>query len=523
MKNCKEIFTTGGTNYMKKFVYLLILLASLTAVIPACAETLVFGTAAEYRPFIFYDYNYELTGLDIDLIKEIGKREGYTVKILDMAFDGLIDSVSMKQIDLIGGAYSITPEREKQLIFSDVYYRNSAVIIASVKGSVPDHIEMKDMGGLRIGVQRGSSFDQWMKTNMIAEGLLNTQDLFTFSTIDGAMKALTNGSLDIIMLDSDTYEQGYKKSGNFKIVNNTLASEEYAYAAAPGSEALIEKVNDALKQMAQDGTLEDIIMKYTQGAGDDADITISRPSQINSEPVLIPTATPVPPVDQPVNCKNVMVYMADVSYPDGTEVNPGTEFTKTWRIYNNGSCKWYEAYTVEFTDGDYMSANSTVIPQLTIPGTVVEVAMKMKAPEANGTYVGYYQMRAPDGTFFGPKLTAKIVVTDRQVSAPPVGAPPVITQWQPNYYKGDNGFCPTVYWTVRDAEQIHFSINNKRLYTTYYPSGSIMLCPGGGKGDYTYGIVAEGTKKVSYVFTYTNTGGGKKQPKYFPTPLPPKK
>ena len=37
---------------------------------------------------------------------------------------------------------------------------------------------------------------------------------------------------------------------------------------------------------------------------------------------------------------------------------------------------------------------------------------------------------------------------------PPVGASPVITQWEPNYYKGDNGFCPTIYWTVRNADQI---------------------------------------------------------------------
>ena len=115
-----------------------------------------------------------------------------------------------------------------------------------------------------------------------------------------------------------------------------------------------------------------------------------------------------------------MVFMSDVSYPDGSRVNPGAEFTKTWQIYNNGSCKWYEGYQIVFVDGDYMSANSVSIPALTIPGRTVDVPMKMKAPHAPGSYTGYYQMRAPDGTFFGPKLTAKIIVTEEQVSAPPV-------------------------------------------------------------------------------------------------------
>lgn len=508
---------------MKKKMILFCFLICLLTFVSVSAETYTMGTSAEYRPFVYYDYSDSLTGLDIDLINEIGNLEGFSVSTMDIAFDGLIDSVSVGQIDLIGGAYSKTPERETQLIFSDTYYTNAAVIIAAKTGSVPDKLDRENSAGLRIGVQRGSSFDQWLKTNLVAEGILNTQNIFTFSNADAALKALNSGNVDLVMMDSDAYKQTYEKSGNFKVVNDTLANEEYAFAAAPGSEALIAKINDGLAKMKQNGTLQSLIEKYTQGAGEEAEITISRPSQVQIVPVVVTaTATPVPPVNQPANCKNVMVFMSDVSYQDGTKVNPGTEFTKTWQIYNNGSCTWYSGYTIEFVDGDYMSANTAVIPAETIPGRTVDVPMKMKAPQAYGTYTGYYQMRAPDGTFFGPKLTAKIIVTDEQVSAPPVGASPVITQWQPNYYKGDNGFCPTIYWTVRNATAIHFSINNKRIYTTYYPSGSVVLCPGNGKGDYVYGIVAEGTKKVSYVFTYTNTGGNKKQPNIFPTPVAPR-
>ena len=507
---------------MKRPVFIILLLICLITCGAVSAETLNMGTSAEYRPFVYYDYNEKLTGLDIELINTIGKLENFTVNPLDIAFDGLIDSVSVGQIDLIGGAFSKTPERESQLLFSDVYYMNAAVIIASKSGRVPDKLDRDNSSDLRIGVQRGSSFDQWLKTNLVAEGVINTQNIFTFSTLDAGLKALSGGNVDLIMMDRDAYIHTYESSGNFKIVNDTLANEEYAFAAAPGSEALIARINDGLAKMNADGSLKALIDKYTQSAGEEAEITISRPSQVQLVPVVVaPTATPVPPINQPANCKNVMVFMSDVTYQDGTRVNPGTEFTKTWQIYNNGSCTWYQGYTVEFVDGDYMSANSAVVPVETIPGRTVDVPMKMKAPQATGTYTGYYQLRAPDGTFFGPKLTAKIIVTEEQVSAPPVGASPVITQWQPNYYKGDNGFCPTIYWTVRNATAIHFSINNKRIYTTYYPSGSVVLCPGNGKGDYVYGIVAEGSKKVSYVFTYTNTGGPKKQPNIFPTPVAP--
>lgn len=500
---------------MKKTLLLVLLPVLLLSAAVVQAEKLNFGTYSEYRPFVFYDYNNEFTGLDIELIREIGKREDFTVQFYDMAFDGLIDSVSVGQVDLIGGGYVITPEREKVLLYSKSYYENESILITMKNSSISAPLNLDALLNYRFGVLRGSSFDQWLKTNLVGAGLLSTQNIYTFSTQDAVIKALQNGTVELVMMDRDAYRQAYERSGNFKIVNDALGRETYAFAAAPGSEALIARVNDGLDKMKADGSLDALLKKYMEGSGEEAEITISRQPQIVRNPAEVPTPTPIPPIDQPANCKNVMVYMADVSYPDGSKVNPGKYFTKTWRIYNNGSCKWYEGYSIVFTDGDYMSANSAVIPALTIPGTTVDVPMNMIAPQAPGEYTGYYQLRAPDGTFFGPKLTARIIVTDESVSAPPVGAPPVITQWQPNYYKGDNGFCPTVYWTVRDAQQIHFSINQKRIYTTSRPSGSIVICPGGGAGDYVYGIVAEGTKRVSYVFTYTNTGGPKKQP-YIP-------
>lgn len=491
---------------MKKWILASLFLCLALFFTSVCAETITVGTSAEYRPFVYYDYNNELTGLDIDLLTEIGKREGFEVRFMDMAFDGLIDSAEVGQIDLIACAYSITPERMKSLLFSDVYYTNAAAIIASVRSTIPDRMELGEILNHRLGVQRGSSFDQWVKSNLAAEGLISTQNIFSFSTIDSAVKALQNGMIDLLMIDEITYRDAYQKSGHFKIVNNHIGDEDYGIAAAPENTDLIARINDGLHKMSDDGSLEALITKYTQTAQDDAEITISRPSQIVREPVIAATPTPIPPFDQPANCKNVMVYMADVSYPDGTQVNPGHKFTKTWRIYNNGSCKWYQGYTIEFTDGDFMSGQSTVIPNLTIPGTTVDVGIELQAPQAPGQYTGYYQLRAPDGTYFGPKLTAKIIVTTDQVNEPAVGAPPLITRFQPNYYKGGKKFCPTVYWTVTDATEIRISINNKPVYQTTSGSGSVELCPGGGKGDYIYGLVAEGTKRASVVFTYTNTG-----------------
>ena len=181
----------------KKYTFFLCLLLLLCLNVGiVSAETVNFGTSAEYRPFVFYDFQNELTGLDIDLMREIANREGFTVKNWDMAFDGLIDSVNVGQIDLIGGGFSITPARQKELLFSDVYYTNAALIIASAQSSLSSDIKPQEMANLRIGVQRGTSFDQWIKTNLVSEGILSTQNVYTFSTVDSAAKALLNGTID---------------------------------------------------------------------------------------------------------------------------------------------------------------------------------------------------------------------------------------------------------------------------------------------------------------------------------------
>lgn len=474
------------------------------------AGILYFGTASEYRPFVFRD-DYDLTGFDIELVQEIGKRIGVSVNVIDMAFDGLIDSVDVGQVDLIGGAFSVTAARTLEVDFSDPYYENNALIVASSKANLPDSLEIANMTGMKFGVQRGTSFDQWLKTNLAGQGIIDLRSIYTFSDADAAMKALAAGTVDLVMLDQVVYEKSYASGGQYKVVNPEPSTETYAFAAAKGSPLLIAAVNDALASIKADGTLDQLTEKYFVGNfEDEAELTIARPAQEEIiQPAVaapIPTATPIPPIKQPVDCKNVMVFMSDVSMPDGTKVNPGEKFTKTWQIYNNGSCTWYPGYQVVFISGDYMDGESAVVPVETIPGRTVDVSIELTAPSEPGMYCGYFQLRSPEGVLFGPTMTAKYIVTTDHVTAPAVGADPVITTWQANRYKGGKKFCPTVSWNVRNCVSVDIYVNHKLALRTPYCSGSEQFCPPG-KGTFDYGIVGYGANKnTSFVFQYTNTG-----------------
>jgi len=136
---------------------------------------------------------------------------------------------------------------------------------------------------------------------------------------------------------------------------------------------------------------------------------------------LTPISTKVPPTAPPPNSGNIKscysaTYVADVSYPDGTIVSPGTSFIKRWSVTNSGSCTWNSTYKFVFIDGDIMGgAYVYPFPAVAAPGQTVEIPIQLYAPTDNGDYTGNWMIQAPDKTLFGvgqysQPLTVKIVV-----------------------------------------------------------------------------------------------------------------
>ncbi len=122
-----------------------------------------------------------------------------------------------------------------------------------------------------------------------------------------------------------------------------------------------------------------------------------------------PTNTAVPPTPVPPTATQVQVpcdratFVEDVTYPDGTDVAPGTTFVKTWRLKNNGTCTWNSSYALVFVSGDSMGGPAA--QQLTTgtvaPGQDIDVSVSLKAPETPKTYTGFWRLRNGAGVIFG--------------------------------------------------------------------------------------------------------------------------
>jgi hypothetical protein len=124
-------------------------------------------------------------------------------------------------------------------------------------------------------------------------------------------------------------------------------------------------------------------------------------------PLPSPTPTTKPPTtpsatSQPGEC-DLAGFEKDVTIPDNTTLSAGEQFTKTWRLRNDGTCSWNSSYAIVFDRGDAMGgpASSTLTTTAVAPGETIDVSVVMIAPESPGTYQGYWKLRNPAGQVFG--------------------------------------------------------------------------------------------------------------------------
>jgi Ig-like domain from next to BRCA1 gene len=131
-------------------------------------------------------------------------------------------------------------------------------------------------------------------------------------------------------------------------------------------------------------------------------------------PTSVPaTATPVPATSTPVRPTNTAVptaisycdwvlFVKDVTIPDGTQLSAGEVFTKTWRLQNRGTCTWTPDYMLVYTSGDQMGSTTAVrLPGNVAPGQTVDVSVTLTAPASAGYHISYWMLRNPSGALFG--------------------------------------------------------------------------------------------------------------------------
>jgi len=140
--------------------------------------------------------------------------------------------------------------------------------------------------------------------------------------------------------------------------------------------------------------------------------------QIAKQPVPAPSTNMTTVVA--VEPKPAMRFVRDATFPDGTKVQPGSVFVKTWRVRNDGSTAWPDSTALVTAGGDLLTAPDLAVPvsqSLVNPGDEVDISATLTAPACTGRHTAYFRLQNRDtGAFFGQRLWADVRVEDADPS-----------------------------------------------------------------------------------------------------------
>ncbi|WAP52466.1 basic amino acid ABC transporter substrate-binding protein [Arthrobacter sp. ATA002] len=209
-----------------------------------------------FMPFEYVGDDGEYTGFDMDLSREIASGMGLELEVQNASFDGLQSGtvLAANHCDVIAAAMTITPEREKNLAFSDPYYDSLQSLLVPADSAAKS---LEDMAGKRIGIQQGTTGETYARDNAPSD-----TEVIAYQTDAELFQALNAGNIDGVMQDLPV-NLAHTDGGSFTIAATFPTGESYGLAMKKdGSEELVKEINTRLAEMRSNGKYQEIYDRY---------------------------------------------------------------------------------------------------------------------------------------------------------------------------------------------------------------------------------------------------------------------
>ncbi|MFP4052759.1 MAG: transporter substrate-binding domain-containing protein [Phycisphaerae bacterium] len=249
--------TTSSTAPLAVAMALLIAVAALLGGCESKDESkLTVALTGKYPPFSTYDKEGNLVGVDVDVARAIASHMGREAKFVPTAWASILPGLKSGRYDVIIGSMAVTPERAKQVNFSDPYYLSGAQLFVHEKHA--DKVNsIEDAEGMVLGVTTGETYEHYLRRDhpdVEVRALGGAAEIFT---------QVEQGSLNGFVIDRIVGGQQIRKLDKpFVMVGPILYPEKMAIPVRKDRPELLKKVNAALKDMKKSGQLQEILDKW---------------------------------------------------------------------------------------------------------------------------------------------------------------------------------------------------------------------------------------------------------------------
>ena len=244
----------------KKMLFLTACSSLVVTSAVAHAEQLIMGTESTYPPFEYTDTKNgsEIVGFDIDMVRMLGQKAGFTIKVVSMGFDALIPAILSRQIDIAGAAITITEERAKKVNFTQPYY-DSGLSILVRKADKDTYKTDKDLKNKILCGQLGTSGAAYART-------IEGATVKTFNTMNETYMELRNKGCEAVIGDRPTI--AYFMTSNarnkklFTLQDTVLNVEQFGFIVAKDNKKLLARLDKAFEEAKKDGSYKALLVKW---------------------------------------------------------------------------------------------------------------------------------------------------------------------------------------------------------------------------------------------------------------------
>ncbi|HEY76189.1 MAG TPA: amino acid ABC transporter substrate-binding protein [Thermoflexia bacterium] len=218
------------------------------------------GMDASYPPFEYIDGEGNLVGFDVDLAREIATRLGVEPRfVANLPYDGLYDSLTAEQVDVVISALYVDPTRTADFTYSTPYFDAGQVLVMAEGTEGIDG--MADLDGRTVAVEFGSAGD--VEARAWARRLASLT-ILPCQTADEALAKVAAGEADAALVDH--LSALMTSMEGLRIVEPMVTSEPYAIAVRREDRRLLEAIDEILAAMRDDGTLDRLQARWFTAA-----------------------------------------------------------------------------------------------------------------------------------------------------------------------------------------------------------------------------------------------------------------
>ncbi|HCX0290737.1 TPA: ABC transporter permease subunit [Staphylococcus aureus] len=226
------------------------------------------GLSADYAPMEFehtVNGKTEYAGVDIDLAKKIAKDNNLKLKIVNMSFDSLLGALKTGKIDIIISGMTSTPERKKQVDFSDSYMMTKNIMLVK-KDKVNEYKDIKDFNNKKVGEQKGTEQEK------IAQTEIENASITSLSRLPDVILALKSGKVEGAVVEKPVAEAYLKQNPKLGISNVKFNEEEKdtVIAVPKDSPKLLSQINKTIKEVKDKGLIDKYMTNAANAMNDDS-------------------------------------------------------------------------------------------------------------------------------------------------------------------------------------------------------------------------------------------------------------